>query len=253
MNFLHAWFVVIIILLAGCSSHPGDKSLRSGDSISVSVHGVNYTGDPATLIVSDPNDTSNSAGGDSLEPYSAGGIMCCFTLPKKWRTGLKLKVHSIHWLPPNEKGELSTVEKDYDVELPQYLHGEVGELWLIRTVEGGVDVVSSDLQPDHPQWPGKVKGWPVPSREYMLERWKLRRKLVQDNVDNYRDLLSLLETDPVGQRKKAWDVYKNSLGREMDRFSGPDDPEFHKYLIDGYKKRLAIGESELEKMSRKKP
>jgi hypothetical protein len=36
-----------------------------------------------------------------------------------------------------------------------------GELWVLRGADGSMSVVSSDFQPDHPNWPGRVKDWPV--------------------------------------------------------------------------------------------
>jgi hypothetical protein len=253
MRLYKVWISTLFFLLVGCTPQTGTASLKSGSSVSVSIHGVNYTADPFEFVVIDPNDASNTGGGEHVGPFAAGGIMCCFTLPSKWSPGMKVQVRSTHWLPKNEKGELPMVEKVHTVEVPPYASGKAGELWVLRTAEGGIDVVSSDLQPDHPQWPGKVKGWPVPSKAYMLERWQLHHKLAEHSVRNYRDLIAELASNPSAAQRAAWEVDKQSFSDEVSAFKGPDDPAYAKYLKQRYEEGLRDSEARLESMKREKP
>ena len=157
MKYREFLMMALLGMLMACTSHPEGALSASGKGVSVSVHGVNYTANPFTFVVVDPNDESNIGGGEHIGPFAAGGIMCCFTLPKKWKPGMKVQVRSTHWLPRNDKDELPEVEKLYTVDVPPYANGKVGELWVLRTSDGGIEVVSTDLQPDHPQWPGRSK------------------------------------------------------------------------------------------------
>ena len=174
--------------------------------------------------------------------------MCCFTLPSRWKAGLKVQVRSTHWLPKNDKDEIPEVEKVYTVDVPPYANGKVGELWVLRTSDGGIEVVSTDLQPDHPQWPGKVKGWPVPSKEYMRERRALAIKWAQETVDSYRASIAKLYSAPEAARKEAWEVDNKSLRNEVATFKGPEDPAYDRYLKKRYQEGLIRSENRLKEL-----
>lgn len=243
----------VLVVLMGCSSE-ADTALSSlKREVSVRIHGMNYPADPFTFVVTDPKDASNVGGGEHVGPFSAGGIMCCFKLPKKWKPGLKVQVRTTHWLPKNEKGELPEVEQTQTVEVPPYADGKAGELWVLRTAKDDIALVSSGLQPDHPQWPGKVKGWPVPSREYMRERWELQRQLAENSVNNFRRSIAKLALDPKAQRHSAWKVQKQYQSEEVAKFKGPDDPEYARYLKAEYDEGLRHSEALLNSLMREKP
>jgi len=196
MTIYKILFSTFLLLLCGCSPRGESGASRSGDRVSVSIHGVNYTEDPFEFSVVDPRDEKNNGGGEHIGPYAAGGIVCCFKLPAKWSPGTVIEVESRHWLSTGNGEEISAIEKKHTVELPAYANGKAGELWVLRRSDGGIDIVSSDLQPDHPQWPGNIKDWPVPSREFMLERWELERKLAELNVRVYQESTAELNRSP---------------------------------------------------------
>ncbi|MEH6434567.1 DUF3304 domain-containing protein [Massilia sp. DD77] len=241
------------LLLVGCSTSPDTVLTRPKDFVSVSIHGVNYSADAFRYFVVDPKEPKNSGGGEFIEPFGAGGIMCCYSLPKQWRPGIQILVRSTHWLPKQSNGELPEVREIFTVEVPRYTDGKAGELWVMRTAEGKVEVVSSDLQPNHPQWPGKVKGWPVPSVEYRRERWNLHRKLIEDEVEVFQELLRELSTSKEARTREAWPVDKRRFGEEMTKFSGPDDPAYAEYLERRYSAQLARSRARLQELFKERP
>jgi hypothetical protein len=246
-------FSALLLFLFGCASRVESGSPRSGDLVSVSIHGVNHSGDTFQFSVIDPRDTSNTGGGELIGPYEAGGIVCCFRLPSKWAPGTSVEIQSKHWLSTGDGKESSGIYMKHMVEVPPYASGEAGELWVLRMADGVIDVVSSDLQPNHPQWPGKIKGWPVASREFMLKRWELERKNAESGVQLYRGLIAKLEKSPESTLDKVWAYDKENREDEIKLFSGSRDPAYMQYLIERYKEGLRWTESRLAQIMRGKP
>jgi hypothetical protein len=241
----------IPVLLTACASLTSPMA-TSKDGISVSLHGVNYTDRSFQYVLLDPKDPSNTGGGEHIAPFSAGGIMCCYTLPEKWTPGLQVQVQATHWLPKDANGKLPEITNVYTIEVPRYVDGKAGELWILRTKEGNIEVVSSDLQPNHPDWPGKVKGWPEPSIEYRHERWELERKLAEIDVNAYRGLIAKMKNNPQGQLLKAWEHDKKYSRNEVKDFAGPEDPNYAVYLKNRYADGLKRTEAKLKNFSKEK-
>jgi drug/metabolite transporter superfamily protein YnfA len=138
----------------------------AGNEVPVSVSGVNYTDREINgYLFYDPKDENVIAGGEGLRPYSGGGIMCCYSLPKNWRPGIKIGL-----LVDNLKGNGERTRKV--IELPAYPDGTPGDLWAIIYPDGTLGAVSTNYGPGHEKWPGKVKGWPVASIEYRRKLWE---------------------------------------------------------------------------------
>jgi len=234
------------VVLAGCSIWTGAVGSPSKTGVSVNVHGVNYTAEPFRYAIVDPGDPSNKAGGEHIGPFSGGGILCCFMLPKQWSPGLKVEIRSTHWLPKAADGNLPEIKNVFTIDIPPYPNGKAGELWVLRTADGGIDVVSSNLQPDHPQWPGKVKGWPQPSLSYQRQSWELHKKEAEDSRENFRSLLKGLETTPQKVTQEAWDVAVQLFSEEIKRFRGPGDPAYAEYLKSRYMEGWKRAEQNLE-------
>ena len=218
-------FLLGASLLSGCGK----------STVSVSLHGVNYTVEPFTYMVVDPVDPDKINGGEHIDSFSAGGTTCCATLPRIWRPGTKLTVRTIHWLKARPDGSLPEVKQVHVVEVPQYADGKPGELWVLRNADGSVGVISSDFQPDHAQWPGKVKGWPVPSLEYQRERWELYRKYEADGLASFLHAAADLEANPEKHSKKTWAFTQQHYPADLAGFSGPDDPKYRQFLKAQYK------------------
>jgi hypothetical protein len=227
---------ILPILLTACAVLTPSMA-TSSNGVSVSLHGVNYTGESFQYVVGDPNDPSNSGGGEHISPFSAGGTMCCYQLPKRWAPGIQVQVQATHWTKKGPEKKLEEITQIHMVELPRFPDREVGALWVLRTKEGAIELVFSNVQPDHPDWPGRVKGWPEPSLEYRRERWELYRYSAQVSVDNYQNLLSELQSKPQNRVREAWNFEKQQRNPEISIFSGSDDPAFAAHLKRKYWRR----------------
>jgi hypothetical protein len=232
-------------LLAACSE----------STLNVNLHGVNYSGETFSYAVGDPATPDQLSGGELIDPFGAGGTTCCASLPKEWRPGIKLHVRTTYWTEGRVNGEnkISEFKNVRVVDVPPYVEGKPGELWVLREADGGVSVVSSDFQPDHPKWPGKVKGWPVPSLAYQRERWELYRKHEQGGVDLFSSLLKQLKDSPEAHAREAWEYAKKNDPSEIKDFSGPDDPRYVVFLREDYKLSLERSKLLLENVMKARP
>lgn len=222
-----------------------------GSHASVSLHGVNYSDREFSYFIADPEAPKKSIGGEHIAPFAAGGTTCCASLPWKWKPGTKIRLTTIHWLKRRPDGSLPEVREEHEVEVPEY--AEAGELWVIRDGKGKISVVSSNVQPDHPAWPGKVMGWPMPSLEYQRERWKLYRKLEQGNVNLYLSLSKELEQEPEDHATKMWEHDKEYSSSEIVNFAGPTDPRYLEHLRKDYIEGLNRSRARLEEIMKAKP
>jgi hypothetical protein len=231
------------LLLAAC-----DKP-----TVSVNVHGVNYSGETFSYDVADPVIPDKGAGGELIDPFGAGGTACCVILPSKWRLGIKLQVRTTHWLKKLPDGSLPEVKQVQVVDLPPYIDGKPGELWVLRGADGKVSVISSDFQPDHAKWPGKVKGWPVPSLEYQRDRWELYRRHEEGGVHLFQKLLDELEESPKTRAEEAWVYAKQFEPATTSGFSGPNDPRYLAQLKQEYEEGLETSRLRLKQVMEARP
>ncbi|MCA1861059.1 DUF3304 domain-containing protein [Janthinobacterium sp. HSC-3S05] len=153
----HCWRV---LLLAACL--PGVAMAASIQALNYSSREVDY------IAVENPGNTNSGGGGDSIRPYGQGGSICCFSVPEKWHADLKVVV--VYQLSPDPTFHRETVS------VPQYPDGKSGDIWLIVYEDGSVGAVVSHYGPSRPEWPGKIKGYPVPTKEYRDERRKQKLK-----------------------------------------------------------------------------
>jgi hypothetical protein len=213
-------------LLTGCSvEHTG-----------VSVHGINHTEDELTYRFFDPNNEKNSAGGESILPFASGGIMCCYSVPDKWQPGIKVGVEVEVTLTSQPKGPNGFRTKKHTLifELPKALDGKPNELWVVLKPDGKFELVASNFSPDHSQWPGTVKNWPVASKSY-------REKLIRDELTELQGTLQRfqidqqkLKTDPYDYAKGQWE-YDVGERKDMEiakAYSGPNDERYTTSLIE---------------------
>ena len=241
---------MVTLCVSGCGSL---VSASAKDRVSVSVHGVNHTGNEFTYVLIDPANPANTAGGELVEPFATGGTMCCFDLPTKWEPGIRMLIKTTNFLATDTDKSLSEVRNTYSAEVPPYVDGKAGELWVIRTAAGDVELVSSDFQPDHASWPGKVKGWPVPTLEYRRSRWEIYVQSEQMHVTNYKELLARLENIPEEASKVAWEHDMKYRGNQVKQFTGPSDPKYSTYLKSRYQAGLAGAIERLRAVEAQKP
>jgi hypothetical protein len=240
------------MLLTACAMLTPSMA-TSSNGVSVSLHGVNYTGESFQYVVGDPKDPSNSGGGEHISPFSAGGTICCYQLPKRWTPGIQVQVQATHWTEKGPEKKLEEITQVHMVELPRFPDRKVAALWVLRTKEGAIELVFSNVQPDHPDWPGRVKGWPEPSLEYRRERGELYRNLAEDSVENNRNLLSGLQAKSQQDLRKSWELNKRYNREEVSEFTGPEDPAFSAYLKKRYVDGLRNSELKLQKILKAKP
>jgi hypothetical protein len=149
--------------------------------------------------------------------------------------------------------KLPEVEQVFVVEVPPYVDGKPGELWVLRQPDGTVEVVSSDYQPNHHKWPGKVKGWPVPSLEYKRERWALYLSVAEGKLRSAEERREDIDKGIEQYARHMWPTIKEYRSRDVSQFSGPHDPNFHAYLINKNKEQLEFLRSEVKNLKDGRP
>lgn len=237
------------IAMIGVLAMPMLSACGSAD-IPVSIHAVNYSNQEFVYFLEDSADKSNTGGGEAISRFAAGGTMCCYSLPKEWRPGLKVKVDYDVYVP-NPGGEIPKTSNSRVIELPRY--AKPPELWLVRDVQGEMSIVLSDFQPDHPQWPGKVKGWPVPSLEYRRERWGVYMHYELSGLKLFEKLNQELKDDPAKVANKAWPNDNQYNPDVKGKFSGPTDPNYLNYLKKDYARALTRAHSLVRDLEESKP
>ena len=241
--------VLAISILAADVTSGGAR----GERVPVSIHGVNHTAQEFTFVLADPLDKENVAGGETINAYGAGGTMCCFNLPKQWRPGLKAEVRATIWLEPTQENTLPSVKKRYVFDIPAYEQGKAAELWVLRTGDDELSVVLSDLQPDHPEWPGKIKGWPVPSLEYRRVIHARFLKEAQSDVELSEQSLADLKNRPVEHGREMWEHRMLSEAKALKIYKGPADPAFLASLREEYRSGLVYSQEKLKRVKEVQP
>jgi hypothetical protein len=222
-------------------------------TVAVSLHGVNYSGETFSYIVVDPSNPKNTGGGGLIDAYSAGGTVCCIDLPKKWRAGMKLTIESTHWLGKLADETLHEVSGINSVDVPQYKDGKPGELWVLRDANGAISVVSSDFQPDHPKWPGEMKGWPVPSITYQREQWD---KYIDHQMSFVRALEELsvqLKTSPDKAAEEEWAHALQYNKKSLSGYDGPTDDKYREAIRRDYEVGLQRTRAEVKRLQEGRP
>lgn len=222
-----------------------------GAHASVSLHGVNYSDREFSYFIADPENPKKTIGGEHIAPFAGGGTTCCAVLPLEWKPGTKVRLTTTHWLKKRPDGSLPQVTQEHEVEVPEY--AEAGELWVIRNSAGKISVVSSNVQPDHPSWPGNIKGWPIPSMEHQRERWELYRIHEAGYVELYESSLAELRKNPEAHARKSWEYEREHGADEIAKFTGPTDPRYITRLQNEYSDGLNRSKARLEEVMRAKP
>lgn len=225
-----------------------------GDTkIPANIHSVNYSDEEFEFWLEDPLDSKNRGGGESVEPFAASGTMCCYSLPKQWHSGIKVTIHARYSFKKAPGAELTEVPQVQTVEVPPYVDGKVGEIWVVRAGDGDLSIVSSDYQPNHEKWPGKVKGWPVPSVKYKRERFDIFIKIARDNLETDLILNQRMLENPDAQAKAAWDAQKKVMPQSIASFSGPDDITYRAYLVKNYAQSIIDSRMKLQELIDRRP
>ncbi|HYC41826.1 MAG TPA: DUF3304 domain-containing protein [Noviherbaspirillum sp.] len=239
MKFQTTFPIAISVLLTACN-----LPLAKDSKVGVEISGVNYSDQAITYAISDPND-SRSVGAEPLDPFTGGGIMCCFRLPEKWQPGIKVRVQIFD--------TYRDPVKDVIVDLPHYVDGKPGRIWAVHYQDGAVDVLSSDYGPPHPKWPGKVKGWPVPTLEYRRKLWERDLDREKSDVRTAEKLLKNLRDNPKKSLEQSWEFDKKHSRKEIANFHGPDDPAYKEHVQRRYEEYLEDAQKGVENLMKRKP
>ncbi len=245
MNFHRTTVTRLLIcctLITACHAEP----------VAVSVHGVNYTEDEIYYKVIDPVDKTNSAGGESVLGFGAGGTMCCYSIPKKWQPGKKVGLEVEVWLTslPHKPGNAKIEKQTLIVDLPKPADGKPSDLWVVRNPDGGFELIASNVSPPHANWPGKVKGWPVASKSF---REKLiRRDLAkfEEDLRLYQDDQATLLKNPNLFAKEQWEFDMEHRKTEVSKFLGPSDPNYVEYLTKRTGEMVAYTEQRISSLKK---
>jgi hypothetical protein len=229
---------------AGCSSAP--------KTLGLPMVGVNYTDFDYSVAVYDLANERNRVSSGELTPFSAGGQMCCFDLPRVWRPGLKVNVRSYKGVSENGVWVRDDTT-DHEVEVPRYDTADLGTLWVLQFADGRVELLNSSVAPGHPKWAGSVKGWPVPSVAYRTKVWKIYYDRALEGIQLYKGFLDEADRVPEERSRKAWATAMQYRNESLKGFSGPADPAFLASLKKEYSEGLARSQAEVEKLERERP
>ena len=265
------------ILLTVCLCLTALSACAKVNTASVNIHGVNYTEAEFSYRLQDPTNKDNHGGGELVDSFSAGGTLCCYELPRKWRAGILVEIHTIRYINPttnDPRVPIEEIREKHVVEVPPYIDGKPGELWVVRNADGTFGLVSSDYQPDHAKWPGKVKGWPVPTVEYRRKLFDVHIKQAESSVALFQKSLSDLAANPEKKAAESWEdekkmIEENKSAVKYDfhpmakvvrklidlhaRFSGPTDPGYIEWLRAEETKWLREKEANLQKLKEARP
>ncbi len=193
---------ILTVVMTACSSLGLHKEEYSG----ATVIAVNYSGHELSYIaVEDPKNPGNAGGGDALNPYSGGGHICCFGIPDKWRPDLQVIVEYKIW-PEKEYRRVLT-------NVPPYSNNKPGDIWIMVHEDDSVEAVVSNAGPSHPDWPGKIKDWPTPSREYRLKVWE--RKLREEKDALVRFEKAVKKPDISNEKREGYQETLNQIKKNI--------------------------------------
>jgi hypothetical protein len=234
--FRKTWLLSFTVLVAALAST--GCAFGRNDTVPASVSGVNYTDQDIRYRLFDPADPKQKVvASEEIGPFAAGGVICCYDVPKTWKSGTKVGV--ILQSYDNNAGDYRP-RQTFIVDLPPYDEGgKAGDVWFIAYPDGTVGVVSTAYRPNGEGWPGKIKGWPKPSIAFQRELWERDMRLAQEGIASTRKLLRKLEVDPERYLKEQWAFYLEEAKQkrsadELKKFSGPNDPA----LADHERKQL---------------
>lgn len=247
--------LLCILMLTGCAERELPDAVKAvePEAVSVSIHSVNHTADPVRFVLTDPQNKNNSGGGETANAFSGGGIMCCYTLPSRWRPGLKIEIAETYWLPQRPDQSIPEVKKRHLLEVPRYAEGKAGELWVTRGPDGAVSIVSTNFEPGHPRYPGVIKGWPVPDLAYHRKLYDIKLRRAERIVSIYINFLEQIEKNPQKRAAEAWEFGEEHNEEWIKAYSGPGDPAFLARIKSDYSTGLIDAKKELEAMKAARP
>ncbi len=197
------------LLLAACA-HTGDKN-RLGAPLTA----VNYTDWPFDWVgVAKPETPDQAMAAEGVDAFGAGGIMCCVSLPEKWYPGLELIVQTQDGTRAKSAREWG-LEKipiiQHRVPVPPYTPEDAGTVWVQLLPGGKVVLVVSNYDPTHPQWPGEIKGWPVPTVEFRRKIWDRDMDLLKKSLGRFEEAVKETTGQEAQEYQKVIEIVKRRM------------------------------------------
>ena len=243
--------------LSACALGP----LGAESTVGASVSGVNYTDQDITYLLFDPSAGKDEKGRDKvvasemIGPYSAGGILCCYPLPKTWHPGLQAGV-LLDVFDAKTRDYLP--RQRFIVDIPRY--EQAADVWFINYPDGTVGVVSTAYRPNGEGWPGKIKGWPKPSIEYQRQRWQLYMDVALSDLRSFKKMEENFRVDSKKYLQESWISYREwskkhpgPPSKELQMFSGPDDPKFLIHEREKIENGLKFYQDKVDQLTKVKP
>lgn len=249
-NFSSVWKKILASSLLSLSALSACSRTESTD-VPVSIHAVNYSDQEFEYSVRDPANQSNVGGGESIGRYAAGGTMCCYTLPKTWRPGMKVEIHYELYFPAQPGENIRTSIESSVIDIPQYVTPQ--ELWVVRDAQGTMSVILSNFQPDHPSWPGNVKGWPIPSLAFQRERADIYIHMSEGLIDALQELSDGMKDAPDKTAKGMWEQNEQYDRKANIGYNGYQDKKYQKFLTDDFHDSLIEEKENLKKLKAARP
>ena len=252
-----AWILSFTLLVATLAN-TGCAFGRT-DTVPASVSGVNYTDQDIRYRLFDPADPKQKVvASEEIGPFAAGGVICCYDVPKVWKPGTKVGV--ILQSYDNDAGDYRP-RQTFIVELPPYDEGgKAGDVWFIAYPDGTVGVVSTAYRPNGEGWPGKIKGWPKPSVAFKRELWERDMKLAQQGLASSKKFKEAFDRDPKQYLKEVWADHlehvkekRVGLTKKYEPFSGPNDPGLFEYERKSLEVSLKYSQDKVDYLLRTKP
>lgn len=244
---MHAWATTRLLLLvvAGGISLSSCAKLASHESVAVTA--INYTDQELnSYLFRSVDEPTKVAGGPPVGPFEGAGTMCCFSLPARWRPGIKVQLTYDWWNGSAANRQHITKE----LEVPQYPDGQVGTLWALFYADGSVEVVSSDFAPGHAKWPGREKGWPKPSLAYKRKVWQEEYDQEKGQVEDFEQMAT---SPAVKDIEESWAHYKERDPGAIEGMSGPMDPRFVHELKARFAKAAMSAKERMKQLEEARP
>lgn len=109
---------------------------------SIELSGLNYTNAWITAFSVD------SYGGHGISPNGGGGaFVCCVTIPRKWRAGMKV---TVRW---TENERIPDSWKERVVDVPEYTNQDIGAFAVHFYPDDTVKVLVTAKTEGHPNYP----------------------------------------------------------------------------------------------------
>lgn len=246
-NWLLPLAFLASLATAGCAT-------GRADTAPASVSGVNYTDQDIRYRLFDPKDPKQTVvASEEIGPFAAGGVICCYNVPKTWAPGIQVGV--ILQSYDNKAGNYRP-RQTFIVDLPPYdKSGKAGDVWFINYPDGTVGVVSTAYRPNGDEWPGKIKGWPTPSLAFQQELWERDMRLAQEGLKSSKKSLEELSSDPKKYLHKTWEWRAKEFAyrKELAAFSGPDDPAFFTKEKAMLERLVAWDQEKVDRLMKVKP